>query len=94
MNKEQSFSDVCFTKQEEIFLKLVKLSTQYLKITINIAEFCDILGSYKLQANNNIFQPITEREVLRKGFYGRLNGMEIYVSKTVAPGEFVAEDAI
>ena len=60
------------------------------KFLMNINEFTDILnwasGGGESAASGGSIDPVTQREILQTGLYGRLWGADIMVSKIVPPG--------
>lgn len=77
-------------KGNRTFMKLLILSRNNEKITININDFTEgCLGTYDLQRKINAwFDPITIREILKAGCYGSVGTAKIYVSKKIPAGYF------
>lgn len=86
MNNLKRFAELnAYTPDQSILDKLVFLSQNNTKIIINIVEFCDLLKS---EGSEKLFEPITDRETLRAGFYGTVNNMKIFCMMIVGPGEY------
>lgn len=63
----------------------IKLAASKFKnVMIHIDEFCNLL-QVSGTGIPDCFQPITEKEVLRTGYYGNIYDAKLFVSKTVAP---------
>lgn len=83
--------EVLVSSEEELLLmRLRKLAETNAGIIIHIEEFCGILKS----GGNAYFQPITEREVLQRGFYGTIYGMRLFVDKKIPPGSYCNENGM
>lgn len=55
---------------------------------IDTSEFVDLLGNASIGDGAGVadwFSPITEREILRTGYYANIYNAKIFVSKTIAP---------
>jgi hypothetical protein len=101
---EKKLNDVLivdlFTDEHDLkAAQMRELAKTHAAITICITDFTSLLKAAVCGAVNSAgaedeefspsFEPITHMETLKRGFYGRLNGMEIYLNKSISPGSYV-----
>lgn len=75
------------SEKDKFVARLEYLSHENEAVAININEFCLLLE----KPHEVLFEPITEREILRTGLYGSIFGMKIYVSRKIPQGCYATE---
>lgn len=91
-NTAQDIADAGLLKRDllEIKTQVDRWDLVTSKFLMNIVEFTDILnwgsGGGQAAGTGGEVDPVTQREILQTGLYGRIWGADIIVSKIVPPG--------
>lgn len=92
-NTVQDVADAGMTKRDlvEIMTQVEQWDNVCTKFFMHIREFNDIrLWSAHSGTATSDVDPVTQREILQTGLYGRIFGADIIVSKIVTPGTIFA----